>query len=71
MNKDEIAKEEAEIRALEQLAKERWCKLKGHSWSLPQPNPLNSDSYKCELPCTRCSVIATLTIALPAPPVKK
>jgi len=69
MTKDEIAKEEAEIRALEQSAKERWCKLQGHRWDLPQPNPLNSDSYKCDLRCNRCGISATLTITLPA--VKK
>jgi hypothetical protein len=66
-SKEEAAKEEAEILALEQTAKERWCRLKGHRWSLPEPNPLNADFYTCSLQCNRCGVNARLTITLDTP----
>ena len=64
LTKEEVAKEEQEILALEQLVKVRWCRLKGHRWDLPQPNPLNADFYTCSLLCNRCGVSATLTITL-------
>jgi len=70
LSKEEIAQEEQEIRALEQLAKERWCRLKGHKWDLPQPNPLNAgdvgipDMLACRLRCNRCACQAALTIAI-------
>lgn len=62
--KEEAEKEEKEIQALEQTIKERWCRLKGHRWDLPQPNPLNADFYTCPLLCNRCGITATLTITL-------
>jgi hypothetical protein len=68
LSKEEIEREEAAIRADEQRIQERWCALKGHRWDLPQPNPLNSDSYACALLCNRCGVKATLTITIDAPP---
>jgi hypothetical protein len=66
LTKEQAAKEEAEILALEQFARVRWCRLKGHRWELPQPNPLNADFYTCPLQCNRCGVMATLTITLDA-----
>jgi hypothetical protein len=68
LSKDEIDREEAAIRAAEQSIQERWCRLRGHRWDLPQPNPLNSDSYTCALLCNRCGVRATLTIEIDVAP---
>jgi hypothetical protein len=68
LTKEDFAKEEASIRALEQTTRERWCALQGHKWDLPQPNPLNSDMYSCDLECNRCRIRATLTIALLSAP---
>jgi hypothetical protein len=69
LTKDEIAHEEAAIRALEQSARERWCKLKGHQWDLPNPNPFNGgpDFYACPIRCNRCGIVGTCTVTL-APP---
>jgi hypothetical protein len=67
LTNEEAAKEEAEILAEEQAIKKRWCRLKGHRWDLPQPNPLNADLMSCRLMCNRCGVHATLTIAIDAP----
>ena len=71
LTKEEIEKEEAEILAAEQVIKERWCRLKGHRWDLPQPNPLNFDIMTCPLLCNRCGIRATLSIAIDPPKEKE
>lgn len=66
---EEASKERAAIQAQEQQIKERWCRLEGHKWDLPQPNPLNSDTYLCALRCNRCGITAKLTIVIDAAPL--
>ncbi len=67
LTEKEMAKAEADLLAQEQKIKEQWCALKGHKWDLPQPNPLNSDSYECTIRCNRCNNTAALTITLNKP----
>lgn len=63
-----MEKARAALRAEEQALKEKWCKLEGHRWDLPQPNPFNSGLLTtCEVICNRCNAHATLTVDVREP----
>jgi hypothetical protein len=65
LTQEEMKSAEDALLAEEQALKEKWCRLRGHRFDLPNPNPFNNGHLReCEVICNRCNVHAKVTVTL-------
>jgi hypothetical protein len=68
VNKEEMAKGEAQLLAEEIALKKKWCALKGHRWDLPSVSPFNHDLMECAIICNRCNAHAKVVVTVDVDP---